>query len=202
MQQTASVLMNAVHHQCPEQIYFNIGDTLVGRNFGVYNRGRPWHQIVQQVDPDIVLLGAGAHIPGNASNYQIVMEEVYEGFKEEYGHSDKLLIWKTMNHGGIASLGMLDRIPDLNDPDTLDLWVSKGYKPEWGWNVYPEYDLMAKKYFRSKGVPVLDVEPLSYRSDNHPGSDLHHCAHGDGALRLIPRLLQSLLLEVDMMPEM
>lgn len=151
-------------------------------------------------DPDIVMVSAGAHITGNDTNLQRerftgLMEEVYEQFIQQF--ADKVLIWKTQNPGGISSLGIVEEISNLKDNDTMQVWKEKGYKEFWRWDLFPEFDRMAKDYFTSKGIAVLDVEPLYYRLDNHPGTDVHHCAHGNGALRLIPRLLQKLLEEMD-----
>ena len=63
--------------------------------------------------------------------------------------------------------------------------------------LYSRFDEIAKEFFRARQIPILDVEPLYYRQDNHPGKDIHQCAHGNGALRLIPRLLQTLIWELD-----
>lgn len=199
MQQTASVLMNAVHYHCPERIRFVIADTLVGRAFGKMNRGQKWSKSVRTFNPDIVLIGAGAHIH-TERGFHTVIQEVYNDFINEF--SDKILIWKTVNPGGIPKFTILEEIPDLTDPEIFGKWESFGYLEKWRWDLFPLFDRIAKQYFREKGVPVLDVEPLYYRSDNHPrySIDLHHCTHGNGALRLIPRLLQSLLEQINLDP--
>lgn len=198
MGQTATVLMNAVHHHCPGQMHFVASDTLIGVRFGHMNRGMKWIKAVRLYDPDIVLMSAGPHIR-RQQDYQIMLETVYAQLIKEHNKSmrDKLLIWKTISPGGIASLGIVDEIPNLDDNETMAMWIEQGYQPAWRWDLFPKYDRMAKEYFRSKGIAVLDVEPLYYRLDNHPGTNIHHCAHGDGALRLIPRLLQKLMEELN-----
>ena len=149
-------------------------------------------------NPDIIIINAGAHIH-TERGFRTVIEEVYNDFVREFQTDSKILIWKTMNPGGIPKLGILNEIPDLFDPETLQNWKDMGYREEWHWDLFYSFDRIAKQYFRERGVVVLDLEPLYYRSDNHPKYpiDLHHCAHGNGALRLIPRLLQSLLEEIN-----
>eukprot|EP01084_Bolivina_argentea_P119345 211622_1 len=197
MEQTASVLMNSVHFHCPQQIRFALGDTLVDKNFGVMNRGSAWYKSVDKFDPDIIILNAGEHIR-KETDFMNVIESVYTQYKNRYTTppKNKLLIWKTVSPGGIPELGILDEFPDLFDNETLQKWKSFGYRKEWRWDIQQRFDELAKNYFRQKQIPVLDVKPLFYRSDNHPGTNVHHCAHGNGALRLIPRLLQHLLQEL------
>ena len=201
MVQTASVLMNAVHQNCPEQIRHAQSDTLIPME-GVSERGSPWNIQVGRFDPDIVLLNAGPHIHSE-EDYKTMMEKVYEQFNEQFGDTQKLLIWKTINPPGYPALGILDKAYNLDDPQIWEktmkpLRKMRGYKKKYTWDIFPKFDRMAKHYFKSRGVAVLDVYPLRHRFDNHPSqSDVHHCAHGNGALRLIPQLLQALLEELD-----
>ena len=144
------------------------------------------------------MVGAGPHVHSK-QGYQTVLEKVHERFLKEFNGTmgDKLLIWKTINPGGIPALGIVDDIPDLYEDQTMKTWTEMGYEEWWRWDLFPKFDRMAKEYFGPKGVAVLDMEPLYYRQDDHPGVNVHHCAHGNGALRLIPRLLQRLLEELD-----
>merc|ERR1719295_73792 len=118
MGQTATVLMNAVHRHCPEQIRFSPSDTLIGIPLGHFNRGLPWIVSVLLYNPDIVLMSAGAHIRSER-DYRTMLETVYQQYVGKYGTismmSDKLLIWKTINPGGVPAFGIVDEIPNLDN---------------------------------------------------------------------------------------
>jgi Ser-tRNA(Ala) deacylase AlaX len=175
-EQTASTLMNAVHNYCPERIRFAASDTLVGRSFGKWNRGKPWFEAVNQFVPDIIIANAGAHI-GNVEDYKIVLKEVCERFNRDYRNNNKIMIWRTMNAPGDPTVGRLHERSDSESKERLRDWWKYAHseKCTWrDWQIYPEFDRLAKEYFKSCGIPVLDMEPLYYRTDNHPGEDIHH----------------------------
>ena len=49
---------------CGKQMSYDLSDTLIGKSFGVANRGSTWLSILdrQTEFPDIVVLGAGSHV--------------------------------------------------------------------------------------------------------------------------------------------
>jgi hypothetical protein len=66
MQQLASVVMNhlawAGNASCAPQLSFGHADTLVSQSLGAFNRGLHWLEWTAMHQPDVVVLGATAHI--------------------------------------------------------------------------------------------------------------------------------------------
>ena len=142
-EQTATVLMNAVHHHCPEQIRHAQGDTLIGRGLGGLNRGPVWTKSVDRFDPDIVMMGIGPHVKTD-EDYKAVLETVYTQFTKQYvGDRSKILIWKTINPGGYPELGILDELAEYNQ--TMETWNPSGYQSHWERDMFPRWDKMAKE---------------------------------------------------------
>ena len=83
------------------RIIYRESDTLVGRSFGGYNRGRPWDVLVREEKPDIVVMSVGPHIRGDAASYQALLEEIkasIDALGSEGGAMSKIKIfWKTSN---------------------------------------------------------------------------------------------------------
>jgi len=69
--QAATTLINRIHFGswnegstgCQTQITYQLSDTLVGRHFGINDRGMEWKEAVRKYVPDVLVLGAAAHIP-------------------------------------------------------------------------------------------------------------------------------------------
>eukprot|EP00966_Prymnesium_polylepis_P042268 982062-Prymnesium_polylepis.1 len=60
---------------CQDQIWFAIGDSLLGRPMGTYERGLHFTEWVRELKPHVVVLGTNNHIYGS-SNFTRVLEEV------------------------------------------------------------------------------------------------------------------------------
>ena len=193
MEQTASILMNAVHHVCPERIRFVTAGPDVGKRLGKLTKENTWYYIVNKWnnDSDIIMLSTGAWIK-NQSDFKQIIHNISTEFKRRF-ENDKILIWKTQSPGGNPDFGIVD---DFTHEYLEEQLKKSSYKSRWGWPLFPVFDKLAKEHFRQNDIPVLDVSPLYQRQDNHPGIDVHHCAHGNGALRVIPRILQQLLREI------
>ena len=134
MQQTASALMSSVTHSlwekgCQNQIVFAPGDTLVGRSFGVLNRGAHWTHWVGALRPgDIVVLSAGPHLMVDDDTFKIILDEVVQAHNTSFPHLR--LIWRSQFPGGCgendssynyAHFPTWDRLAAATTPDFLDI---------------------------------------------------------------------------------
>ena len=191
MQQAAATLMNAVFPaKCQTHMAFSLGDTLFGKvSVGKSARGRSWIDVVADVKPEIVVIGAGAHIRGRL-NYTLLIDAVLSEIKalSEWMPNVKV-IWRTIHPAGCTAEPELTVSP---------LQAAR----QWNWDAYPQkYVLWDEFYSRdletiSKlqhlGIPFIDMRMLYSRSDAHSlGDCLHACA--PGPLDLFAVLFQKLL---------
>ena len=172
---------------CQDQFFFISSDTLIGKNFGRYNRGEPWVVSVKAFTPDIVILSAGPHIY-NRSNFELMLNTVIEDAKELRRLNPNIqLVWKTQQPGGCTH--------DITSEVTLgqDHHHAEYYERDiWALSVLPEH-----------GFHILDLRLLYFRSDAHPSSKggpvdprkgpdcLHFCL--PGPLEVIAPLFSKLL---------
>lgn len=195
MQQTAAVVMNAVYGDCHRSIAFGMSDTLMGRSLGAMNRGRPWSDWVKEFNPDIAVLSTGAHI--KTADFRALLQEIYSNFSR---FPETRFIWKTQNPGGCDSKMQVD----FKD----NFWTNysgHGDAKRFGWDQFMDRDITAIDFFQRTPVSILDVRPLYFRTDAHPGSYpdtasvidcLHFCCHSRGPLHLIPILLRHTLADL------
>jgi len=149
---------------CGPQVIFANSDTLVGRNLGVDNRGGNWTHLVKHFDPDIILISAGPHInrpmPLRSADMRSVIEQVAVEHRALF--PEKTLIWKTQAPGG-CTRNISNTIPE---PAFFDSLPYDHFNQE----QYDEWDWMAIDVFaRQPNQHVLDLTPLYYRTDAHPG---------------------------------
>ena len=182
--------MNAVHRHCPEQFTFAGADTLDGRE-----DGKKWDDIANKLKPDIIVFNVGPHIH-NIERWKEVLQSVPEG--KQRLNKDTILIWKTISGPGFnLSLGIMDEFPRLTSNESMVEMAGLQYHQAWTWSNFQTFDLMAKDFFNDTDVHIMDVDPLWMRQDNHNALDMHCCGGGKSALRLVPRLLQTLMEQVD-----
>lgn len=195
LNQAAAVLSEAFHvGGCGSAIEFDYADTLVGREMGAMNRGEHWLTAVERKKfPDIVIIGASAHIHSEA-NFTIAADEIVDNilFLREL-HPEVTVVWKTTSPAGCT-----DKPSPRHPLDAGQLyeWGSK----DWAyWAEFYDRDTRMVKKMVSLGVPILDNRMLYSRSDAHVGQ--HDCMHfcSPGPLDVMPQLLQ-MLLERDFKP--
>ena len=170
--QAASVLMNYIHWDfwdssspgCQQQVVFANSDTLVGRNLGVDNRGGDWKRLVRHFDPDIILISSGPHVnrpmPLRDEDFESVIQQVAKEHRALF--PEKKLIWKTQAPGGCTQ-NLSHTFP------TSDFYRSLPYA-HFNWEQFEKWDWMATQTFQGINQSVLDLSPLYYRTDAHPGS--------------------------------
>lgn len=192
MGQSATVLMNAVSTSgCHANISFASGDTLIGENLGLLNRGKRWTEYVKDLQPNITILTAGAHV-SKWTDFETMIDTVLRDiWQMRTEHPDMKVLWKTQQPGGCSAVP-LDILP------TPEYW--KNYSGTvFNYNQFLERDGLAKARMQVTDVPVIDMEMLYYRTDAHPGSlgssndCLHFCM--PGPLDLFPVLTHHAFLE-------
>lgn len=206
MQQTSATLMNMIQSSAPRQLCSSnvrfIRDDLL--EFPAAH--------VKKHQPDYVIMGAGAHFH-SPTEYETVMTEVYRVIGEiRRNHTEDLatsvrlgtnetfkvpkFIWKTMNmpHANCdAYANATEVIPEMPADDPFD------------WRFFRGYDTLMMNMSISHNITVIDMSPLYYRADAHPGKQalarvrnpvvdcLHFCL--PGPVDMFSNLALQMLLE-------
>lgn len=226
MQQTSSTLMNSFHPtKCAAQISFNQGDTLVGKRFVQYNRGRHWKDNVLSWTnpPDIVIMAAGAHVHFDKDYMGLITRVMREARELQPEYPNMHFVFKTQQpsncvHPGVhnSSLLHIKKIHKIKNPQpwkpenpTLAARALNYSYLRYGDSQDSFYDrdlwLMDRVQNKTTEDPslnfhVLDVRPLYSRTDKHMGSGKHppkDCLHYcvPGPLDIVGPLFQELLEE-------
>ena len=196
MSQTASTLMNSLlPGKCQTQVSFALSDTLVGKSFGVYNRGKAWKDWVNDVKPDITVVAVGAHVKTDDASYLGLVEEVLDGMIEiQSRHPRMKFAWKTQQPGGCTN-------EILSPEDAVVAARTIEYtRDKYNWDRFYHRDLLLLDRLNRANIPYIDMRMLYSRSDAHissmkgsqPGDCLHLCS--PGPLDIIGRLFHQLLL--------
>ena len=196
MSQTASTLMNSLlPGKCQTQVTFALSDTLVGRSFDVYNRGKIWKDWVNEVMPDITVVAVGAHVKTDDASYLGLVDEVLSDMIEmQSRHPGLKFAWKTQQPGGCTN-------EILSPKDATIAARSIEYtRDKFNWHKFYHRDLLLLDRLNRAKIPYLDMRMLYSRSDAHissmkgsqPGDCLHFCS--PGPLDVIGRLFHQLIL--------
>ena len=235
MDQTHGAIANEMRAAgCTDRLIYRSADTLVAKPFGAWNRGLAWPKVLANNPADILILGVGPHVYGE-DNYSSIIHTVADQYARLQPRVP--MIWKSIQSGGCGPRP-LSVLPDaenfwdsygassssdanssfwngtsrLRTPSVpIDAAVRTQRQRIWNWPSFQSRDEFATNFWRSRGVPVLNVAPLYYRVDAHPSSDggaqnafsatkredlyfdcLHMCPQVLG--RLLPQLLLTLLL--------
>ena len=220
MGQLAVTVMNMVHWGhgvnattnagCQTKLVFGASDTLVRRSFGRLNRGWHWRTLEARARSSIVVMSMGPHIHIDPklnmtaseerryvnSSLTSVLEEIAK--EHEQSNSDRILIWKTQPAAGCGATPL---------PSETDMRRVRDSQTDYNWGRFGYMDEIAKNFWAGRPrAYVLDLSPLNYRVEAHPGSPgangtgLHgvgDCLHScDGPLRLGATLLLNLLAHI------
>lgn len=181
MQQAAATIGNMVKGygedpidpKCSDQISFFHSDTLVNKKYSYFNRGKHWEEYINDFNTTlsaIVVLSAGPHIP-TRTNFTEVLMKVEEGIHRiRRSYPGVSFMWKTQpaGHGGCTKY-----------TEPLSQKQDTGQQ-EYNHGIFGDFDNMAAALFLDKiKAPLLNLDPLFYRADAHPGDDcLHLCIPG------------------------
>ena len=233
MEQSASAVINAVtwgHKNrvgpqargCQQQLFVALSDTLVGRPLGRSNRGPSWRWYVRQLEPDVVVLSAGAHI---YKDFESVLQRIWKDYVRLRQQQNVTIVWKTQQPGGCGPVPLRRKPSSENNGSYWARYSGDAFN----WPLFEERDRWAREFWRERGVAVLDLDPLYYRVDAHISSSgtgglndivqasftrkkirltgyngdcLHYCSPGPLAT-LVPRMLNHLLAtgELQLHPE-
>ena len=216
MGQLAVTVMNMVHWGfgvnasvpgCQTRIHFGTADTLVKTSFGRLNRGWHWRQLAARARASIVVMSMGPHIHIDPKLNMSEQDErryvnrtltsvlqAVAGSHERDGN-DRLLIWRSQPPAGCGPAPL---------PSEADAVHARNHQREYNWGRFGYMDELAKAFWAGRPRSyVMDMSPLNYRVEAHPGSPgafgtgkqgvgdcLHSC---DGPLRLGAVLLLNLL---------
>lgn len=175
MQQTASTLMSMVSAnggQCGEQIKYGRTDFLFG--FGTGNHELP--NFIEKVEPDLLILTAGAHIHDTGDLYHIFNSfSEYITKRNERGMKiPSTIIWKTQNPGHLNCLTA--ELPYKSDGNQNA--ASDPLHEKYNWKRFQEFDDMARRSAHDFNISaVLDMSPLYLRPDGHIRGEHQDCLH-------------------------
>lgn len=224
MMQAGAAVINEVRWDqgdgpgCLSQLSLGLSDTLLGVPLGVGNRGRDWTSWVAgfargggtgksrvgvdgQIDgqippggePDIVVVSAGAHV-SLLTDFEFLIDRVLDQHQTLF--PEVKLVWQTQPGAGCGP-------SPLEEPPDEAFWARQN--KSYNWPLFEAFDAVARTRFThpaaaSENRFLLDVSPLGFRVDAHPGSRgnvsrdcLHACLPGP-LDHLVPRTLLHLLL--------
>ena len=203
-QQTSTTLMNALKPGgCAPQIMLQLSDTLIHRELGNLNRGIYWIKAVKNLQPDIVIANAGAHVR-TQFNYTRMLDEVIQvvhEWRNDARNKHVEFVWKTQQPGGCTP-----QIVHPEDPVRAAMEFNFSHTPRYElyeYNNFYQRDLYTmERWTNELDAHVLDLRMLYSRSDAHPGSgqvDPLDCLHflAPGPLDVVAPVFQRLLVEID-----
>mmetsp|Transcript_15629 Transcript_15629/g.35041 ORF Transcript_15629/g.35041 Transcript_15629/m.35041 type:complete len:392 (+) Transcript_15629:170-1345(+) len=199
MSQTASTLMNSLlPGHCQTQVSFALSDTLVGKPFGVFNRGKAWKDWVNEVMPDITVVTVGAHVSSEDALYLGLVDEVLSGMIEmQSRHPRMKFVWRTQTPGGCTN-----EIISPRDVNVAAQYSTEHFRGLYNYETFYRRDLLLLDRLNRAKIPYLDMRMLYSRSDAHvsvfPGGPVRgDCIHwcSPGPLDVIGRLFHQLLNE-------
>eukprot|EP01038_Epipyxis_sp_PR26KG_P012933 gene12933-17340_t len=157
-------------------------------------------QKILHIRPDFIILNFGAHGTDSGDTHHIMQQliafvntplfKAYQYDKKvDYIKEDPLnihdynvtVLWRT-NAAGHVGCDAIDK-PFIN----YDLYVNHTYTTEatsmidkYHWHEFPEWDRISKDYINNTDIQLIDMSPLYYRADAHPGNGdcLHFCVPG------------------------
>ena len=208
MLQTASTLMNALKPGgCAPNLVVQSSDTLVGRNYGMMNRGIHHMTAVEKYQPDIVIYNTGPHV--RFDNYTIVLNEVIDDLKKWQNSTEKktTFVWRTNQPAGCTDEIYMPEDP-IQAAKTFNF--SASHFPKWhevNHDIFYERDVNTmkrwKQEFGDQGR-IMDLRMLYSRSDAHPGSHPLRkprldCLHTliPGPLDIVAQVFQRLLVNME-----
>ncbi len=190
---------------CERQILFRLCDTLIGRNFGINNRGVEWTESVRELKPNLVILSAYRHIV-YTEHFLEVIDRVSRDHQSLFPEVE--LFWMTAIGAG-CELEILEQPPSAQ----TDYW--RQYEGMvYQYDQFMQWDDHARAVLGGKrNSYILDLQPLHLRADAHPGSipSLNvreereterwkiDCSHMcvPGPLDLVPQLIYHELVRLD-----
>ena len=200
MLEVAAVVMNhvawdgaacRVQQRCASRIFYGSSDTLIGQHLGgKFNRGHHWMKWIDEIQPDIVVMNAHAHVFGPA-NFSYVVNTVLEDIRRNLPPHVRIL-WMTSIPGGCGP-APLTALPTYG----VASWTTprNATSLPYNWGEFLEREPVVQRMLRDSSLAAIEymnLLPLHYRVDAHVSTDGHgDCLHMcvPGPLSLIPQVL-------------
>jgi hypothetical protein len=183
MQQQAVTLMNHLLHSggsCG-------GNITYGRNdFVVAPHGRlhmDWGDFIEKSEATIIILSLGTHYKDMDSYRKAwhLLEAKYHSLRDNLNLEKTTILIRTLNPAHVPH----DRNATITEPLRSLPYIEKSDRNDiHGHYIQPIFDEISKQYARKLGFGIIDMSPLSYRIDAHPGVGawgkdwLHYCSPG------------------------
>ena len=197
---------------CGHAMVHHASDTLVGKKYGVLNRGRPWVEVIRSLPspPDIVVLGTGPHISAGSgtASYLEVLNTVRKEYLENFANTSLTFVWRTnLGAGCLVAGDALKPLPE--SPKALEGYWAKVNATQnlYNFQLLEQWDDIAVDFWKEAGkmfrnVHTLDLRPLWRRPDamqgagqDRPWNCIHLCT--PGPLRFAARQLHKTLTLID-----
>ena len=189
MEQTSATVMSMISASgatCAPQLMYGRSNYFV---YDVKNIDRQWYHYYEENPTDIVILTAGAwfadfgDLNWALSHVNKTIERWRSSGHEESNNNDKYsdgkipkIYWKTQNPGHVYCDDF--RYPiSLMEEKMMNL-TENAHGWKFHWELFPQFDAIAREFFPSIGVGIIDMSPLYFRPDSHIGklATFHHFA--------------------------
>lgn len=192
-QQMAAGIINylvAARASCTSQVIFRQGDTVIGENLGVYNRGSPWYVSAKEVGADVVVMSAYYHVTAQ-EGFERLLRTVDEAYTQQFAPGTQPLVAWTTSLGGVSGDALLDRMPS----DIPGLWDGeRARRKVYNHDQLERWDALALDFWaRHSSVRALDLRSVWLRADakRAPDDAVHFCM--PGPFETVGRFLLALL---------
>ena len=177
---------------CGPQLLSELSDTLIGEHFGVLNRGSCHgekggnHQpgdgkppctfldLIEAVRPDIVVMGAAAHIKHTVGTPAIrkILAQVREDVETRLSGSTVRIVWRTSLGAGCLVEGDVLAPMAAHPRDTPGAWEHiNATQKLYNFQLMEEWDRIALDFWKDHPrVSTLDITPLWMRPDSMQGA--------------------------------
>eukprot|EP00428_Durinskia_dybowskii_P062158 CAMPEP_0170364964 /NCGR_PEP_ID=MMETSP0117_2-20130122/5654_1 /TAXON_ID=400756 /ORGANISM="Durinskia baltica, Strain CSIRO CS-38" /LENGTH=248 /DNA_ID=CAMNT_0010619499 /DNA_START=353 /DNA_END=1096 /DNA_ORIENTATION=+ len=158
MEQVTATLMSMITSGkggCAEQVVYGRSVYLAFNHDKLDNNLR---ELVTALKPDICVINTGAHL-GDLGDLYSILQTIKPYLLEFRATQNVTFVWKTQSPGH----------PDC-DKATAPLSQLPMQEQKWyQWDLFPEFDRVAKAYAAELSMPVMDMTPLRLRPDAHIG---------------------------------
>lgn len=174
MEQTAATVMSMISNagaSCAPQLLYGRSNYFV---YDVKEVDRQWWHYYEENPSDIVVLTAGAWFAdfGDLNWALGYVNKTIERWRstETSKKSDvkvPTIFWKTQNPGHVFCDDFHFPISAMQEKMMNLTEDAHGWK--FHWELFPQFDAIARQYFPSIGVGIIDMSPLYLRPDAHVG---------------------------------
>lgn len=172
---------------CASRLSYARSDYLIWERFG---KEKTWVQNMDKESPDILILTAGAWLE-DTGDMETVLNSITREIDLRRSKSGRVpvILWKTQNPGHFDCHAFTAPITPGEENA-----LNRSSAHKYNWHLHKKFDAQARLAMMSINGSTIDMSPMYYRPDSHPGSImppggdcLHYCMAGP--LDLFPQLL-------------